>query len=56
VAVLRSEGLHATTDVARAMTVEQRLGVLDALSHYVCTFTREALWDPEQPFTAGGGR
>lgn len=43
VAVLRSEGLHAATDAARAMTVEQRAGVFDALSHYVCTFTREAL-------------
>jgi hypothetical protein len=37
VAVLRSEGLHATTDVARATTVEQRHGVLDVLSRYVCT-------------------
>jgi hypothetical protein len=55
-AVLRSEGLHAATDAARTMTGEQRIGVLDALSHYVCSFTREALWDPVDGFEAGGGR
>ncbi len=56
VAVLRGEGLHAATEVARAMTVEQRVGVLDALSHYVCRFFTEALWDPVSAFIAGGGR
>lgn len=55
-AALRSEGLCGATDVAKQMTVEQRIGVLDALSHYVCTFTREALWDPEYTFEAGGDR
>jgi hypothetical protein len=55
-AALRGEGLHAATDVAKTMTVEQRLGVLDALSHYVGTFTREALSDPVHSFIAGGGR
>ena len=54
-AVLRSEGLHAATDVARALTVEERVGVLDALSHYVCRFYSEALSDPVFAFIAGGG-
>jgi len=55
VAVLRSEGLHAATDVARALTVEKRVGALDALSHYVCRFYSEALSDPVFAFIAGGG-
>ncbi len=56
VAALRSEGLHAATEVARAMSVEHRVGVLDALSHYVCRFFSEALGDPVSAFIAGGGR
>jgi hypothetical protein len=56
VAALRSEGLHAATDLARAMTVGERVGVLDALSHYVCRFYTEALSDPVHAFIAGGGR
>ncbi len=55
VAVLRSEELHAATDVAGALTVEERVGVLDALSHYVCRFYSEALSDPVFAFIAGGG-
>jgi hypothetical protein len=55
-AVLRSEGLHATTAAARALTVEERFGVLDALSYYVCRFYSEALTDPVYTFIAGGGR
>jgi hypothetical protein len=50
VATLRSEGLHAATDVARAMTTEQRVAVLDALSYYVCRFFTEALHDPVSAF------
>jgi hypothetical protein len=56
VAALRSEGLHAATEVAKAMTVEQRVEVLDALSHYVCRFFSEALGDPVSAFVADGGR
>jgi hypothetical protein len=52
VAALRSEGLHAATEVARAMTVEQRVEVLDALSHYVCRFFTTALHGPELEFIA----
>ncbi len=50
VAALRSEGLHAATEVARAMTPAQRLGVLDPLLHYVYRFFTAALLGPEASF------
>lgn len=55
VAALRSEGLHAATEVARAMTPQQRMGVLDALSNYVCRFFTAALHGPELLFEADRG-
>lgn len=48
VAALRSEGLHSATAVARAMSAEARLGVLDALCQYIFTFwfaACHASWD-----------
>jgi len=48
VAALRSEGLHSATETARNMSSEDRMGVLDAISHYAFAFwfaAATASWD-----------
>jgi hypothetical protein len=55
VTALRSEGLHAATEVARAMTPQERVSVLDALSNYVGRFFTAALHGPELFFEVDRG-